>query len=652
MRDAVRRTALFALERFLVRGAHYRFLFVVALIGLVSISGGMLVVADGSFEGNGDAIWWAFLRLSDPGYLGDDQGLWKRIVSTVLTVLGYVVFLGAMVAILTQWLNSTLARLELGLTPIRMNGHIVVVGWTNRTAIICRDLFWSEGRLQRWLALRGVRRLRIAILSPKIDPSRVQELQRTIGARYHRNRVVLRSGSPLRTSDLARIDLDHAASVVIPGVEATSSAAEAHDDAVIKTLCVVGASSGEGGRLPSCICEIFDPRKLPVAKRAYPGDLEVVASDVVMGRLLAYSMREPGLASVCTELLTHGEGATFYIHSWDEPAAAFGEIRSRVTGAIALGVVHDERRGLRCRLCPSPEEVVARGDRLVVVARTYDQIRVSSDAAAPPTYELVELALREPQGGRILILGWSRRVPHLLRELDRIAGERWAVTLLSIVSFEEREEDLRSHDIELANLDLTHVRGDITLPASLAELDPGGFDRVLVVASDWLASGGASDARSISAYHALGKVLDEGERRPALVMELSDPQNVALFDPSQAEVVVSPQVLSHLLAQIVLRRDLRVVVDDIFGSGPSNLRFVRVSGEGPVAFGAISEAIRARGAIAIGLRRGGIGEKIQLMPGPSESLDGRRADEVIVLSSAPPTQPHPNEPLAPAPETP
>ncbi|MBL8942201.1 MAG: hypothetical protein JNK45_03585, partial [Myxococcales bacterium] len=74
MLAALRDRLQFLLERFLVRGPLYRLLFVIAIIVSVSTLGGLLVVGTGNFDGPGDAIWWAFLRLSDPGYLGDDQG--------------------------------------------------------------------------------------------------------------------------------------------------------------------------------------------------------------------------------------------------------------------------------------------------------------------------------------------------------------------------------------------------------------------------------------------------------------------------------------------------------------------------------------------------------------------------------------------------
>ncbi|MCL1478216.1 MAG: hypothetical protein MH219_12130 [Marinobacter sp.] len=76
---------------------------------------GLAVLAVGQkFDSVGAAVWWAFLRLTDPGYLGDDIGAWQRFVSTLLTVSGYVVFMGTLVAILTRWLIAKMEELERG----------------------------------------------------------------------------------------------------------------------------------------------------------------------------------------------------------------------------------------------------------------------------------------------------------------------------------------------------------------------------------------------------------------------------------------------------------------------------------------------------------------------------------------------------------
>jgi len=66
----------FFLERQFIKGTHVQLLFVVALIGFLSISGGLMVMpVDEPSNSTGDTLWWAFLRLTDPGYLGDGEGI-------------------------------------------------------------------------------------------------------------------------------------------------------------------------------------------------------------------------------------------------------------------------------------------------------------------------------------------------------------------------------------------------------------------------------------------------------------------------------------------------------------------------------------------------------------------------------------------------
>ena len=85
----------FRVERLLLLGVHFHLLFIASLVGLVAVGGGLLVQeTDAPFDDRETAIWWAFLRLTDPGYLGDDEGLARRVISTVVTVFGYVLFMG------------------------------------------------------------------------------------------------------------------------------------------------------------------------------------------------------------------------------------------------------------------------------------------------------------------------------------------------------------------------------------------------------------------------------------------------------------------------------------------------------------------------------------------------------------------------------
>ena len=158
MASRVKDWLVFRLERAMMRGALSRFAVIALMVLIVSLGGGLLIrLVAPEFESTGDAVWWAILRLTDPGYLGEDAGAVKRTVSAVMTLLGFILFTGSLIAILTQWLVETMQRLELGLTPVALKEHFVVLGWTSRTPTILEEIMASQGRVagvtraRRWL---------------------------------------------------------------------------------------------------------------------------------------------------------------------------------------------------------------------------------------------------------------------------------------------------------------------------------------------------------------------------------------------------------------------------------------------------------------------------------------------------------------------
>ena len=307
----------FLVERMLLRGAHYRLLFIAALLGVIAAVGGALVMEfAGGFSSTGEAMWWAFLRLTDPGYLGDDEGLVRRTVSTAVTISGYVLFMGALIAIMSQWLAQTMRRLESGLTPITQSDHVLVLGWTNRTAPIIEELLSSsEERLHRFLRRYGARRLNIAVLAEEVNAERVQELRDHLGPLWDSQHIVFRTGTPLDIDHLRRVDFANAAAVILPG--SFYDGAMQADARTIKTLLSISRHAAHNGaeRIPLIVAEIFDPRKVMVGVRAYTGPVEIISSDLFISRLIVQTLRHPGLSKVFNELLSGDRTNEVYVRS-------------------------------------------------------------------------------------------------------------------------------------------------------------------------------------------------------------------------------------------------------------------------------------------------------------------------------------------------
>ena len=631
----------FRVERLLLLGVHFHLLVIASVIGLVAVGGGLLVQAtDAPFDDRETAIWWAFLRLTDPGYLGDDEGLARRVISTMVTVLGYVLFMGSLIAIMTQWLNQTIRNFERGLTPIVRRNHILILGWTNRTSEIVSELMRSEGRVRRFLQLRGARRgLHVVILSEDVSLERTMELRRALGPLWNAGKITFRSGIPLRIEHLERVDFQNASAIILPGADFAYGSANESDMRIIKTLMSI-SNQGERGDgtevLPLLVTEIFDSDKVVMAKRAYRGILEILASDVFITRCMAQNVRHPGLSHVFHEILSHGVGNEVYMRMSEEfTGFRFGDLSGAYPKAVLLGIVRPQGEAFCPLLNPPGDLILESEDRLVFLAEDYEDcepLRNYQLEGVSRKFQEVSYA-REKSKRRILILGWNHKAADLLKEFGRQIDEQFEVVVLSLIPSAQREVEIEQKGIDLRRVVVTHREGETTSLSNLREIEPGGYDNVVILGSDWVETQEESDARTIVVHLVLRNVLEGSTHEPEILVDLMDSDNVVLFEDCDTEVLVTPMIASHVLAQVALRREINVVYEELFAAGGAEIFFRRVSDYGiagrNVNFGEVKEMSARRGDIALGIRlqNGGV----VLNPARDEPYMLSESDDLIVL---------------------
>lgn len=635
----------FIVERQFVKGAGFQLLVVGVFIGLISLVGGLLVSPLGEPFGDlGSAIWWAFLRLTDPGYLGDDEGNWQRFVSTVLTVSGYVVFLGALVAIMTRWLIAMMADLERGLTPVALKHHIVVLGWTSQTLPLLSELLGPSGRMRRFLELHDTKRLRIVVLSEDVSAAQVLELKNEPGVGRRSRQVILRSGTPIQPDALHRVACLDAAAVIVPSGSQGPNSLVTSDVETVKALLSIAAQAHQvGSRLPYVVAEIQDLRKRPVIERAYPGAVEVVAGDATISRLMAQNVLHPGLSEVYNELLTAGYGNEIYVRAGESAAGmTLEDLASQRPWAIVLGLLNPTSNGWKMNLMAPSTTVISAEDRVILMARDYSETEPNTKAPVLTVIQreapaITPLAAETEVAHRVLVLGWNRRVPTLVSEFDSYPGHQFEVDVVSVVPAEARDADIQRHTGGMARVQCRHIEADYMVEGELRRLQPDSYDAVLLLSSDRLASGEEADARTLVGYLQLEDILADTNRRPQLIMELSDPDNRSLLLVHQSEIIVSPMILSHVLAQVALRRELRVVFDELFTAGGAEILF-RPQDDYPLPasadFRALEKIAAVQGDIALGVFRAHPdeqGKRLQLNPERRAFLDLQPGDQLVVL---------------------
>jgi len=634
----------FLVERQLIKGAGFQLLVVAVFIGLISLIGGVLVLPLGdSFSDVGDAIWWAFLRLTDPGYLGDDAGNWQRFVSTILTVSGYVVFMGTLVAILTRWLIAKMTDLERGLTPVTLSNHIVVLGWTSQTLPLLVELLGSSGRMRRFLEKHDTNRLRLVVLSETASSAQVHELRTEPGIGRKARQIILRSGAAIQPDALQRVACLDASAVIVPSAAYQAGSLVTSDVETVKALLSIAAQARQlSAPLPFVVAEIQDIRKHPVIERAYPGEVEVVAGDATIGRLMVQNILHPGLSEIYNELLTAGEGCEIYIRGGETLAGlTLGELAARRADAIVLGILKPAGKGWNVQLPAASDTAIAAEDRVVLLARDY----ADTDAQVKnPALPVINRAEPVSQGltfsekvHRVLVLGWNRRVPSLIGEFCSYSQRRFELDIVSVVPAHERQQEIHRYLGEQHAVVCRHVEADYMVEGELRRVSPLNFDAIMLLSSDRLASGEEADARAMVGYLQLEDLLSEGSQRPQLIMELSDPDNRHLLAGHQSEMMVSPMIVSHVLAQVALRRELRVVLDELFTVGGAEIQF-RAPNDYPIPasadFKVLEKVVAAKGEVAMGIWRGRAGHNgrhVALNPPRDDYLDLNSDDRLIVL---------------------
>ncbi|QFS88557.1 MULTISPECIES: CASTOR/POLLUX-related putative ion channel [unclassified Marinobacter] len=634
----------FIVERQLVKGAGFQLLVVGFFIGLISLIGGMLVVPQGGeFDDPGSAVWWAFLRLTDPGYLGDDVGTWQRVVSTLLTVLGYVVFMGTLVAILTRWLIAKMEELERGLTPVTLKNHFVVLGWTAQTPPLVAELFSSTGRMQRFLEKHDTQKLRLVVLAEEASAEQVHQLGSEPGVGRRAREVILRSGSAIQPDALHRVACLDAAAVIVPSQVHDAGSLVTSDVETVKALLSIAAQARHlNAPLPFVVAEIQDMRKLSVIERAYPGAVEVVAGDVTISRLMVQNVLHPNLSEVYNELLTAGEGSEIFVRGGETAEGlSLGELAAQRPNAIVLGLLQPAGGGWNVNLLAPSDTIIRREDRVVLLASDYEHTGADPKAEPLPVIERRAAQVHATGGSgahRVLVLGWNRRVPSLAEEFSSYKGRNFKLDMVSATPLKERQREIARYGVDLEAINGQLLEADYMVEDDLRKLNPASYDTIILLSSDRLGSGEEADARAMVGYLQLEDILAEAPRRPQVIMELSDPNNRQLLYGHQSEMLISPMILSHVLAQVALRRELRVVLDELFTVGGAEIQF-RDPHDYPLPasadFQLLEKIVAAGGEIALGVYRAKaneLGRHLQLNPPRSEWLALAERDQIVVLA--------------------
>ena len=229
----------------------------------------------------------------------------------------------------------------------------------------------------------------------------------------------------------------------------------------------------------------------------------------------------------------------------------------------------------------------------------------------------------------MLILGWNRKVPALLREF---ATDDMTIDVAGLTPVEDRTAALAGcRDLALDNV--RQMEKNFLDPVQLAELEPWGYDQIILLARARMGDEDHADAATITAYLSLQQLFSGHEKQPKLFVEILEEQNRFLFDDVH-DVLVTPLAISYMLSQIALRRELAAIFSELsrVGGPQIMLRPMQATDHPePVGFDTLATLAEQRREIAIGVLTAA-GE-VHLNPDRGEHLTIRDGDRLVTLTT-------------------
>jgi ion channel POLLUX/CASTOR len=612
-RPSLRERARYRLDNLLARGT------VATLISLgivaasaVLVSSLLLTIFGVTFSGSQDGrwledLWQSMLRVLDPGTMAADVGWGRRLLALIVTIFGLLVA-GTLIGIIANGVEDRVDSMRRGRSAVIEAGHLVVVGGTDRLAMVIRQLA---------LANQGHPPNTVVVLADR-DPGELHNVVRKHLRGLEGTRVVYRSGDPTRRSDLEIVRLGRARGIVV-------LADGDSDIAAVKTVLAITSELGGRHDIP-VVVELSDQGMAALLADACPG-VEPIVPQEAMARIAAFALRQRGLSQVVLELTQAGGSNIYVVERLDVIGLPFGRLVGRYENAVPIGRFGADAS---IELNPPPERQLEPGDRLIMVSTGAEPLERSE-----PVGELQHTGTWSPatenrvHDEHLAVVGWDTLGAHLL--------EGWAVSASpesTVTIFHDGQHT------DAAQI----VIPDVGVPVQLVPMNHlsdvlSGHPRTTVIV---LGRQGVdvmeADAHTVVDVRMLQQLAQRSSQpTPRFVVELRDPDNAELLDlDGFDDYIVSTAFAGQFLAQLVEQPERRRILLQMYTANDPSLQLIgceQLGGDGTRRFSEIVETAYRAGALAIGWRTSSpSGAQLVLGPTASSTVTLRPGDEIVVVA--------------------
>jgi voltage-gated potassium channel Kch len=567
---------------------------------------------------------YGLLRTLDPGTMGGDQGTAGFLLAMFVITLGGIFVISTLIGILNTGLEAKLAEMRKGRSRVVEREHTVILGWSQQIHTVISEIVAANENQGR----------RSIVILAERDKVQMEDDIRTRVGSTGRTKIVCRSGSPMDVDDLRIASLGSARAIVILAPDGDEPDAD-----VIKSILAITNHPDRKAEPYHIVAEIRDRANVDVARMVGRDEVELILSEEVISRITAQTCRQSGLSVVYAELLDFAGDEIYLSEQPELVGRRFGESLAAFSDASVIGLLP---AGGTPHLNPPSTTVLGTGDRLIVIAADDNRIHLSAGLEVVVDESVLRQASPSaPQPERTLVLGWNRRAPSIIRELDAYAPAGSEIMVVaSSVGIEPEIGRLKSG---LTAQRIVHRVGDSTDRATIDSLGVEDFDHIIVLCYSDILDASRADARTLVTLLHLRDIASRLDRDFSIVSEMLDLRDRALAEVARADdFIVSDRLISLMIAQVAESKHLNAVFSDLLDPAGSEI-YLKPAGDYvalgvTLPFAAVLESAGRRNEIAFGYRIAAqsgdatAAYGVAVNPAKSGQITFAAADRVIVLA--------------------
>ena len=511
-----------------------------------------------------------------------EAGALLIVVCLTIVLLGMVVFTGAVIGYVSNWIAGFIDRANAGDSKLLLSGHTVIINWNTRGSEIINDFMYKETREVVVVLVPTDKTVVEKEIADRLSDTLALEKRNGTPIK-NRLTVIVREGDTYSTKSLNDIGLSQAKSVILLDNAGRRTVCKYEQDErmdriglgnanTVKTLVQVAeiTAAQQSADDQQIIVEVGDAWTLSViekiiAHKMRKGKCNIVPVSVylVLGQILSQFSLTPELNIVYSTLFSN-KGAAFYCtgmpegEALPEESAFLTEVLKKNSCALPLTVMTVDGCGERYFMADSEHELAARTEPV------HTDYRVSLN-------ESFSMGIKN-----VVILGHNSKIDSIMEGFRAFCGE-WKDAVLNILVMDDKK-NLERHDYyrrypfvrECINAEV--FDRELIFDTINRFIDENEEDTSILILSDDTCTDEDMDAAALTYLINIQDIVKQ--RKDAdpsfdvesvdIVVEILNPKNYdVVHNYSVNNIVISNRYISKMMAQVSEKKALFSFYNDI-----------------------------------------------------------------------------------------